>query len=65
MLIIDVKNGNIEQALKKYKSKVVKTKQIQKLRGKQAFVKPSVERRDEVRKATYVQSLKTQAEKES
>jgi|LauGreDrversion4_2_1035121.scaffolds.fasta_scaffold48251_3 small subunit ribosomal protein S21 len=65
MLIIDVKNGNIEQALKKYKSKVAKTKQIQKLRGKQAFVKPSVERRDEVRKATYVQSLKTQAEKES
>jgi small subunit ribosomal protein S21 len=65
MLIIDVKNGNIEQALKKYKSKVAKTKQIQKLRGKQTFVKPSVERRDEVRKATYIQSLKTQEEKES
>ena len=49
----------------RWMQEVAKTKQIQKLRGKQAFVKPSVERRDEVRKATYVQSLKTQAEKES
>jgi len=65
MLIIDVKNGNIEQALKKYKSKVAKTKQIKKLRDRQSFVKPSVEKRDEIRKATYIQSLRTNTEKES
>ena len=28
MLIIQVESGNIEKALKKYKSKVIKTKQI-------------------------------------
>jgi small subunit ribosomal protein S21 len=65
MLIIDVKNGNIEQALKQYKRKVIKTKQIKNLRDRQQFTKKSVEKRDEFRKASYVQSLRTNAEKES
>jgi small subunit ribosomal protein S21 len=65
MIIVEVKNGNIEQALKKYKTKVVKTKQINQLRDRKEFVKPSVTRRDEVRKATYIQKLKTDSEKES
>lgn len=65
MLIIEVKNENIEQALKQYKRKVIKTKQIKNLRDRQQFTKKSVEKRDEFRKASYVQTLRTNAEKES
>jgi small subunit ribosomal protein S21 len=57
MLIVKVEK-NIESALKVYKSKVQKTKQIQKLRERQEFVKPSVKRREEVLKAQYVQKIK-------
>lgn len=65
MIIVEVKNGNIEQALKKYKAKVAKTKQLNKLRDRKEFVKPSIMRRDEIRKATYIQKLKTNSEKDS
>ena len=59
MIIIDLKNEkNIESALRTYKSKVQKTKQIQKLRERQEFVKPSVKRRKEVLKAIYVEQIK-------
>ena len=59
MIIIDLTNErSIETALRTYKNKVQKTKQIQKLRGRQEFVKPSVTRRKEVLKAKYVQQLK-------
>lgn len=59
MIIIDVtKMKNIETALKLYKSKVQKTKQIQKLRERQEFVKPSVIKRNEKLKAVYVQKLR-------
>ncbi len=57
MLIVKV-DKNIETALKVYKSKVQKTKQIQKLRERQEFVKPSVKRREEVLKAQYIQKIK-------
>jgi small subunit ribosomal protein S21 len=56
MIIIDLsKEKTIESALRTYKSKVQKTKQIQKLREKQQFVKPSVKKRGEKLKAIYVQ----------
>ena len=59
MIIIDLsKERSIESALRTYKSKVQKTKQIQKLRERQEFVKPSVTRRKEVLKAVYVQQIK-------
>jgi small subunit ribosomal protein S21 len=59
MIIIDLsKERSIESALRTYKSKVQKTKQIQKLRERQEFVKPSVTRRKEVLKAIYVQKQK-------
>ena len=59
MIIINLeKEKNIESALRTYKSKVQKTKQIQKLRERQEFVKPSVTRRKEVLKAIYVQKQK-------
>jgi small subunit ribosomal protein S21 len=59
MIIIDMKKEkSIESALKSYKSKVQKTKQIQKLREREKFVKPSVKKRAEVLKAVYVEKLK-------
>jgi small subunit ribosomal protein S21 len=45
MLIINVKGGNIEGALKEYKRKVQNSKQIEMLRERQTFTKPSVKNR--------------------
>jgi small subunit ribosomal protein S21 len=48
MIIIDLqKEKSIETALRTYKQKVQKTKQVQKLRERQQFVKPSVKKRTE------------------
>lgn len=59
MIIIDLsKEKNIESALRTYKSKVQKTKQIQKLRERQEFTKPSVVNRSKKLKAIYVQKIK-------
>jgi len=56
MIIIDLsKEKTIESALRTYKGKVQRTKQIQKLRERQQFVKPSVKKRMEKLKAVYVQ----------
>ena len=56
MIIIDLsKEKTIESALRTYKNKVQKTKQIQSLRERQVFVKPSVKKRTERLKAIYVE----------
>jgi small subunit ribosomal protein S21 len=56
MIIIEIKNGeNIEKALKTLKSKVIKTKQNQKLLSKKEYVKPSVVNREKVLKAIFIQ----------
>ena len=55
MLIIDIKeNENIDKALKRFKKKFEKTQVLKQLRKRQAFEKPSVARREEVKKAVYV-----------
>lgn len=61
MLIVEV-NQNIEKALKRLKSKVIKTKQNQKLNSKKEFVKKSVQRRTSKIKARYVEHLKSREE---
>jgi len=54
MLIIDSKDcENIDKALKKYKKKFEKAKVLVQLRERQAFIKPSVRRRNQVLKAVY------------
>jgi small subunit ribosomal protein S21 len=54
MLIIPVKEGeSIEKALKKFKRKVEKTGLVKELRERQKFTKPSVKRREEIKKAIY------------
>jgi small subunit ribosomal protein S21 len=56
MIIIEIKNGeNIERALKTLKSKVIKTKQNQKLLSKKEYTKPSVINRNKILKAIYIQ----------
>lgn len=58
MLIIDSKDcENIDKALKKYKKKYEKSRTLVQLRRRQAFTKPSVERRMEVLKAVYKQQM--------
>jgi len=61
MLYIKVE-GNIEKSLKEYKRKVNKTKQIQDLRNRQEFVKPSIKNRSKFLKAKYIQKLRDQEE---
>lgn len=61
MLIVHV-DKNIEKALKMLKSKVIKTKQNQKLNSLKEYQKKSVKRRTEKTKASYVQKFKNQEE---
>jgi len=58
MLIIDVKDGNIERALKSYKNKVKNVKQIEQLRDRKEFEKPSVSKRIAKQKAIRNDNLK-------
>ena len=56
MIIIDVtKFNSIEHALKVYKNKTNKIGTVRELRDRQVFVKPSVERRAEIKKAVYIE----------
>jgi len=58
MIIVPIKEGeNIERALKKFKRKFEKTGVVKELRSRQAFVKPSMRKREVVKKAIYVQHL--------
>jgi small subunit ribosomal protein S21 len=58
MIIVPIKEGeNIERALKKFKRKFEKTGVVRELRSRQFFVKPSVTRRDQIKRAAYRQLL--------
>jgi small subunit ribosomal protein S21 len=64
MILIDVKKEkNLESALKKFKYKVLKTKQNEQIRERQEFVKPSVSKRSKKLKAIYRQWIKSNEEK--
>lgn len=63
MLIIPIKDGeNIDRALKRFKRKFDKTGTMRQLRNRQTFTKPSVSRRAQVQKASYIQHLRDQEE---
>lgn len=61
MLIVQV-DKNIEKALKTLKSKVIKTKQNQKLNSLKQFQKKSVKKRMLQIKASYLEKFKNQEE---
>jgi len=60
MLKVNVKNGNIEGALKILKRKVRNTKQTVELRDNQDYTKPSETSREEKRNAIYLNKKKTE-----
>ncbi|WP_297765113.1 30S ribosomal protein S21 [uncultured Muriicola sp.] len=63
MLIIPVKEGeNIDRALKRFKRKFDRTGTMRQLRKRQQFIKPSIERRQQIQKAQYIQGLRDQEE---
>jgi small subunit ribosomal protein S21 len=51
MLLVDIKSGNIESALKEYKRKVQKVKQVEELRERKEFTKKSVKKRLQLEEA--------------
>ena len=53
MIIVPVKQGNIEKALKEFKRKYNSTKVGKELRERQQFVKPSVKKTLNKQKAIY------------
>lgn len=61
MLIVQV-DKNIEKALKTLKSKVIKTKQNQKLNSLKQYQKKSVKKRMQQIKASYLEKFKNQEE---
>lgn len=63
MIIVPVKEGeNIDRSLKKLKRKFEKTGILKELRERQKFTKPSVIKRDQLKKAVYIQKLQVEAE---
>lgn len=61
MLIIPVKEGeNIDRALKKFKKKFERTGVMRQLRSRQTYIKPTVRRREEKKKAIYKNYLQQQ-----
>jgi small subunit ribosomal protein S21 len=62
MIVVPLKEGeNIERALKKFKRKFEKTGVVKELRSRQAFIKPSVQKRKERIHAIYVKQLQQAA----
>ena len=55
MIIIQVNKNNLEKALKDYKGKVIRTRQMSELNNRKTYVKPSERRRGQIIKASYVQ----------
>ena len=57
MLIVKVDNSqNLEKSLKVLKRKWDKTKTLKELRDRKEFKKKSVRRREEIKKAVYIQN---------
>ncbi|MCX7551714.1 30S ribosomal protein S21 [Xanthomarina sp. F2636L] len=61
MIKIEIKEGEkIDRALKRYKKKHRNVKIMQNIRENQFFTKPSVKKRRQLQKASYIQSLRDQ-----
>lgn len=59
MFIIKIsENQNIDKALKILKGKVIRSKQNEKLREREEYLKKSVKRRNDLLKAKYKQKFK-------
>ncbi|CAM1360968.1 ribosomal S21 family protein [Tenacibaculum sediminilitoris] len=64
MLIIQVKEGeNIDRAIKRYKRKYRNTKILQEIRKRKEYKKPSVTKREQLKKAQYKEQFLLDREK--
>jgi small subunit ribosomal protein S21 len=55
MLKVKVKRGDINRALKEYKSKIIRTRQMREINDRKEFEKPSVKKRKVKGKGIYKQ----------
>jgi small subunit ribosomal protein S21 len=62
MLKVEVKGKNIERALKKYKSKIIKTRQMREINKRKEYKKDSEKRREEIGKAKYLEKKRREDE---
>jgi small subunit ribosomal protein S21 len=63
MLIVPIKEGEpIEKALKKFKKKFEKTGVVKELRERQKFTKPSVRRRETIKRAIFREKFQAELE---
>ncbi len=53
MIKVKVKRGNIERALKEYKGKIIKTRQMREINDRKEYEKPSVRNRKIKQKGEY------------
>lgn len=53
MIIVKVKRGNIERALKEYKGKIIRTRQMREINDRKEYEKPSVRNRKVKQKGEY------------
>jgi len=60
MLIVQIKNGNIERGLRELKGKFIKTKVVKECKDREEYLKESVRKREEKIKAIYNQKKKEQ-----
>lgn len=61
MLLIPVKEGeNIDRALKKFKKKFERTGRMRELRSRQHYIKPSVRKREQLKKAVYTNKVRSE-----
>ena len=64
MFIVKVKDQNsIDRALKILKNKMIKTGMVKELKRRSEFVKPSIIKRDKIKKAVYIQKLRDEESK--
>lgn len=62
MIKVKVKRGNIERALKEYKGKVIRTRQMREINERKEFEKPSVRNRRLKQKGKYREQKKRENE---
>jgi len=62
MLKVKVKKGNVERALKEYKSKIIRTRQMREINDRKEYEKPSVKNRRIKKKGEYSQKKRRENE---
>ena len=64
MLIIQVREGeNIDRAIKRYRRKYRNTKVLQEIRERKEYTKPSIIKREKLKKAQYKEQFLLENEK--